>query len=185
MGMKRKGFYNKYIIKENLVIIYVKDKKNKIFEIYIDKNDLQKFIDLDYPICVVYRKKINGYYAVCTHYVGKVNGVNRTKSYYLHRIITNAKKEDMVDHINHNGLDNRNKNLILTTNSINSQNRKKCNKNNNTGVLNLSYIESSNEYWIQMTKNEKKYKWIFPIDKFEEAKEFAINKRKELFTEIQ
>lgn len=43
---------------------------------------------------------------------------------YMHRLILDAKKEEWVDHINHNGLDNRRENLRLCTPSQNHMNRR-------------------------------------------------------------
>ncbi|HDY66674.1 hypothetical protein LCGC14_1993850 [marine sediment metagenome] len=43
----------------------------------------------------------------------------------MHRIVINAQKGQIVDHINSNGLDNRTENLRLCTNSQNFQNSRK------------------------------------------------------------
>jgi hypothetical protein len=180
LSAERKGF-NEYKIIGDLVIIYITNRKNEHFEVYIDKYNLQKFIDLDYPVCAKYHTRIKGYYAVCTHYIGKVNGKYRTKSYYMHRLITNARPKEIVDHENHVSLDNREQNLVVTTNSKNSQNRNVDNNNSNTGVLNVSWIEKSNRYWVQMMKDGKHYRWSFLPNQFDEACNFAKIKRQELF----
>jgi len=52
---------------------------------------------------------------------GKVDG--KRKHVYLHRIITGAQKGLVVDHINHDKLDNRRENLRVVTAKLNTQNR--------------------------------------------------------------
>ena len=47
---------------------------------------------------------------------------------YLHRIIMNAKKGDVIDHINHDTLDNRRENLRIVTHSENKRNSLKAYK---------------------------------------------------------
>lgn len=52
---------------------------------------------------------------------------------YLHRLITNAPRGKIVDHINHDPLDNRKRNLRLTDSSVNALNRKGPTKSNTCG----------------------------------------------------
>lgn len=56
-----------------------------------------------------------------------ING--RRTTIKMHRLILGLQKGDpMIDHINHNGLDNRKSNLRLATNSLNQLNRLKHKK---------------------------------------------------------
>jgi len=54
----------------------------------------------------------------------RVNG-KQQKHVLMHRQILDAKKGQMVDHINHNGLDNRRENIRIATNRQNQWNQHK------------------------------------------------------------
>jgi hypothetical protein len=62
-----------------------------------------------------------GFYAI--RMVTTKNG--RRKKIRMHRQILNAPADKLVDHINHNGLDNRRANLRIVTNMQNSWNKRK------------------------------------------------------------
>jgi len=61
----------------------------------------------------------------------------------LHRYLTDAPKGKVVDHINHNTLDNRSENLRVCTQAENLLNRKK-NKNNTCGIKGVSVNGTNN-----------------------------------------
>lgn len=114
------------------------------------------------------------------------NGKGINKCIRLHKYILGIKDKSCkihVDHINHDTLDCRRFNLRVTKARDNLANRKGANKNSNTGVRNVNYIKSCDEYWVQIMRNGKRYHWAFPSDKFEEACEFAEVKRHEIFGE--
>lgn len=71
---------------------------------------------------------------------------NRYKNIKLHRLIMNPSRDMIIDHINHNTLDNRKENLKICTSSENNKNR----------PLTINYPHSTNEYGIGVWK--KKYK---------------------------
>ncbi len=56
---------------------------------------------------------------------------------HMHRVITNAPSGFEVDHINHNGLDNRKENLRVCTKSENIQNSR-LRKDNTSGLRGVS-----------------------------------------------
>ena len=75
--------------------------------------------------CARFSKQTNSYYASAGT---KTNG--RHVSLNMHRVVMRAGKGDVVDHINHDTLDNRRCNLRLATTSENMMNRIK--QSNNT-----------------------------------------------------
>lgn len=68
---------------------------------------------------------------------------------YMHRVLMGANRSCYVDHENHNGLDNRRRNLRLCTGSQNSCNRR-VPSNNNSGLRGV--------HW-----NKKQRRWIAQI----------------------
>jgi len=57
--------------------------------------------------------------------IGKKKENGKRKTIHLHRFIMNAKKGEEIDHINHDGLDNRKSNLRICSSSQNAMNRRK------------------------------------------------------------
>jgi hypothetical protein len=89
-----------------------------------------------------------------------------------------------VNHKDHNTLNNRKYNLEIVPCSINSQLRDKPNTNGQTGVRNVHLVTrygGKQEYWVQIMRNGEKFKWEFDLNQFDEACEFARQKRIELF----
>jgi len=87
--------------------------------------------------------------------------ISKNKNYktiYLHRLVMSAKKNEVVDHINHNILDNRKSNLRICTQSQNMMNMRK-NKNNTSiykGVHEMNNIGSRKNKWrVTLMKNYK------------------------------
>ena len=58
---------------------------------------------------------------------------------HLHRLVMNARYGDVIDHINHDGLDNRKCNLRFCSQKENSQN-KKVSINNKCGYKGVRFI---------------------------------------------
>jgi hypothetical protein len=89
----------------------------------------------------------------------------------LHRVVIQAKKGEIVDHVNRNKLDNRKSNLRICTISQNNQNRK-ISKLNKSGFNGVSW-NSNNKKWVaQIACNNKKVHIGFFNDPIEAAKAF-------------
>ncbi|MDD4624541.1 MAG: HNH endonuclease [Bacilli bacterium] len=137
--------------------------KGEITEIYLNNSDEIVLIDTE-DLCIL--EKINHTfsrnklgYAQWTEYIGRdENGKHKYKTQWLHILIIGEDKvkrgESVIDHINHNGLDNRKENLRITTQSQNMMNRPKKNNNNKSGYRNVCWFH--NKWIVQLMVNGKR-----------------------------
>lgn len=64
------------------------------------------------------------------------------KGFAMHQYILRAPVGSIVDHINHDGLDNRKVNLRIVTNQENGQNRRGAASNGTTGIRGISIVRN-------------------------------------------
>ena len=83
-------------------------------------------------------------------YNGKYVYVRRSPWMLMHRQLLTAVKEEIVDHINGNGLDNRRCNLRIASASTNGINRHRTNSNNTSGIKGVSFNKSGNSWRAQI-----------------------------------
>lgn len=118
--------------------------KGKIYEAYIDTEDLPK-ISIGCAISIVNKGKRDTVSLYCR--VGnptKGAKAEEVKGNTIHRIVTNCPADMVVDHINHNGLDNRKSNLRVISQEENLLN-KKVFSTSKTGKKNILY---KNGYYV-------------------------------------
>ena len=111
------------------------------------------------------------------------DGTARRTIVQMHRHITNAPKGMVVDHINHNGLDNRKSNLRVCTIAENSRNRRR--QKGGTSIYKGVNWQKAKKKWHARIKFEGKHMHIgyFTDDKEEEAARAVDAKAKELHGE--
>lgn len=173
---------NKYKIDGNTVIIYFKEKNLGDLHTLVSIESLDKLLKFNVSWHGAMRYRDNRCYVKCTEYLGIVDGKPRYRTLYLHRFLTDChNKELVVDHINHNMLDNRLENLRITTQKENSRNRTKENYNGTTGVRNVSYSKKTNQYLVQFQVNGKN-KCLGKFQSLDEAEKLAVKLREELYT---
>lgn len=158
---------NNITIKDEIAIIDLYDTiGNKIGETIIDAEDVDLVKQYSWSLS-------NGRH---TQYC-KSNQVGQ-----LHRLVMNAPKGMVVDHINHNGLDNRKSNLRICTNQENI-----CNceipKNNKSGCKGVYWAKDKNKWTVQVTINNKTI-YIGRYTNLEEAIEARKEASKKYYNEF-
>ena len=73
---------------------------------------------------------------------------------YMHRVVTGANPGEQVDHINHNGLDNRRANLRICTNAQNGANRCIARIHAQTGYIGV-YPNGRGRYRARLEKDTR------------------------------
>ena len=101
----------------------------------------------------------------------------------MHRLIMNVTDKNLVvDHINHNGYDNRKYNLRICTNSENICNCKTP-KNNKSGCKGVYWAKDKNKWTAQVTINNKT-KYIGRFINYEDAVKARLDAEKEYYGEF-
>lgn len=178
-------FNNKYIIKDDITEIYLK-KRNKETEIcIIDTEDLQRLIDFNVTWYIKFNKNNKTNYVIANIYNGKINGKLQNSTITLQTFILNTRTGDsknriIVDHKDHNPMNNKKENLRIIINQNNSRHRKGKNINNTSGYRNVSWDKKNNNWMVQL-QVEGKNKILGRFDNVDEAGKFAEIKRKELY----
>lgn len=134
------------------------------------KNNLEKFVlvdDEDYNV-------LNSYVWSCEKHKA---GFNYAMTYlvkegkrlrvYMHRMLLNPKKGEIVDHINHDGLDNSRGNLRLCDYSLNGINRKLSKDTQSKGVI---YCKRLSKWRVTAALNKKNIGLGYYSDRLEAMK---------------
>lgn len=140
---------NVYEIRGEVTAIFIKTNKHGTMEALISTRQLEKvkqFPNAWYPY---YSRTSNSFYVF-----GRTHG----KFIHLHRWITDAPTELVVDHINHNTLDNTDPNLRVCSRSENQFNRSGPTRRNKSGERGVCWVESCGKW---SAKVKYKGKWVY------------------------
>jgi hypothetical protein len=169
-----------YVIEKDVTkIIYTNRKQEKITTT-IDTEDLEKILNFHYSLSIQLNKHSKEYYANFTTYTKPENGKRITKILYLHNFIMGNLDGYIVDHINHNTLDNRKENLRHIAKQSNETNRKSKNSNNKSGHRNVCLVKDKWVVQLQIDGKNTKLK-SFPLDQLDEAGKFAEEMRQKYY----
>lgn len=113
----------------------------------VDDDDYEKLNKFKWYADV--RPAINNYYARRDIVIdGKI------KRYYMHRVIMNCPDNMVIDHIDHNPLNNQKNNLRIVTQQQNTIN-KRIQSNNSSGYAGLSFRKDTKKWKTRITFNGK------------------------------
>jgi hypothetical protein len=142
---------NVYEIRGEITAIFVK-YKGKVMETIIDSSDLPMLIDSEFYWYVSYAKTNKSFYVQGSG-IHKKCKQNKAR---LHRFLMGNPKGKLIDHINHDTLDNRRSvNLREATVSENLQNRKGLTSHNTSGFRGVSFDKSKGKYRAYIRVNNK------------------------------
>lgn len=138
-----------------MTAIFLENKEGLKKETLIDTKNLERIKAMDLHWHLRWDAGSKQYYA---HATGRVAEGQRYNN-FLHCVIMNFdldvenRNKYVVDHINHNDLDNRECNLRIIERVHNSTNRKSRNCNNTTGYRNVMFIQ--NRYKVVLSIDGK------------------------------
>lgn len=173
-GKKR---YNDFIIDTDFAIMKIK-RKDIVIDVLIDIEEVDRVKKVGKWHAIYDQTLQEPSYYIAHRYNNKIQGKGVIK---LHRYITNCPKNKIVDHINHNTLDNRKQNLKICTHFENQQNLR-SKKTEQTGVFFRKRIQRGKlkEFWVaNITKNKKRYSKDFKTK--EEAIKWRLNMQNKLY----
>lgn len=107
--------------------------------------------DDDYELLSKYSWSVGG---GTRRYPYAITTIQKNKSLKMHRLIMRAKKNQLIDHINHDTLDNRKENLRICTQSQNQANRKK-HKKTSSKFKGVNFYKRVNAWRARIQINKK------------------------------
>lgn len=116
----------------------------------ISKVDFEKVNSYPNTWYSYYEEKTESFYVV-----GTLTVEGKKKTIQMHRWIVNAPEKMVVDHVNHNTLDNSRENLRVVSQRVNQQNRRGKQKNNKSGVRGVSWSKGMGKWRACIYKNKK------------------------------
>jgi len=158
---------NRYETRGEVTVIFFKRNDGTYLETLIDTEDLPKVQSLEHSWCAYFHKHTQSAY---------VRGYSPGKRVMLHRLIIDAPTDYVVDHINHDTLDNRKANLRVVDTATNSQNRRGAMERSKTGIRNVHWDKSKTKWRVELRANCRRI-YVAYSDDIVKAEKLAIEAR--------
>lgn len=168
---------NDYEIRGDVVVIFLNRKDGTIVETKISLCDLPLVQNVNAKFCPTWNKDTKSFYV--NYHI--INSLGKKSKRSLHRLIMNFPEKMIVDHINHDTLDNRRENLRVVNNSQSMQNVKGTRKDNKSGYKNVNWHKGMKKWRSRLIINGREFV-IGYFDDVHEAGRRAFEARKKLYT---
>lgn len=152
---------NEYLYHDDYAELLITGSKYGDFSIKLDKDMVEVCKGYGWHVRKAYGRKEGSFY------IGSRDG---NKTILIHRFITGVtKRDDIVDHINGDALDNRKENLRVCDHNKNAMNKgeNKSNKSGRKGVFWYTYCKTPK--WMATIKVDSKTIHLGYFEDFEEA----------------
>lgn len=164
---------NEYEVSGKITVIFIRLKSGEELEVVIDTNDLLRTKEIKNSLRAQWDYDINAYYII---FNATIDG--KYKKILFHRWLMGNPQGMVIDHKNHNTLDNRrSENLRIVTNAENQQNRNRSNSNNSTGIRG---VYKHGKRFKAMVRINKEQITIGHFENIDDATEAVERKRKEM-----
>lgn len=137
---------NEYEVRGEVTAIFLKRRDGTVLETLIDTADLP--LAGSVPGAWVVKERSSRVTRYATAALPRRGG--KQVSVTLHRLLAGKPAGKVVDHINHDGLDNRRRNIRVTSNAANCFNRRGANRNSKTGVRGVSWDKGVGKFVAQV-----------------------------------
>ena len=164
---------NKYEVRGNKVAIFLNKKDGSVFETIIDIDDFERVNEHDGTWFSQISKGMDTLYAISNIREGKSR-----KGLRLHRLIMNTPTGLVVDHIDHDTLNNTRNNLRNVTVSGNLQNQN-IQRKSKSGYRGVIWFKPTGK-WMVRVQVGKKSKFIGYFTDVNEAGRIAHEARVEM-----
>lgn len=159
---------NKYEIRGDVTAIFLNHRGLEI-ETIIDTKDLTKVQEFPNLWHTRWSESSKTYYVEGKKSLINDEKIRKTEYLSLHRVVMDTPHELVVDHINHNGLDNRKINLRNVTRKANTQNKRGARSDSKSGVRGVSWHKQIGK-WRVYIHVDGKLKTVGYFEDLEEAK---------------
>lgn len=163
---------NEYEVRGDVTAIIINSPKYGRHETLVSTSKLDLVKEFTGSWYVNWNNSAKSFYVVGNALI--VNG--KRKSIFLHRWVTNAPCGMVVDHINHDTLDNTFPNLRIITNAQNMQNRKGARSNSKSGIRGVEWDEYKKKWRVRVRVNGSN-KHIGYFDTTKEAEQVSVEAR--------